>query len=109
MSWVSQKERLYILRWYASQDITNEEMASDLGMSLFEFLEACTEVGLKPREEPDIYIPSQEEIAAACAEIRLGWDEETVEARLRPSSGSLFEDDSVDSEDHEDEPQTDCL
>lgn len=104
MSWVSQEERLYILRWYASQDITNEEMASDLGMSIFEFYEACTEVGLRPRKEPDIYIPTQAEIEAACAEIRLGWDEETVEARLRPSSGSLFVDEGVESEHHEDEP-----
>lgn len=109
MSWVSQKERLYILRWYASQDITNEEMASDLGMSIFEFYEACTDVGLRPREEPDIYIPTQEEIAAACAEIRLGWDEETVEARLRPSGGSLFDEDDVDSEDHESETETQRL
>ena len=78
-------------------------MASDLGMSLYEFYEACTEVGLKPREEPDIYVPTQEEIAAACAEIRLGWDEETVEARLRPSNGSLFVDEQVNSDDEEDD------
>lgn len=104
MSWVTQQERLYILRWYASTEITNEEMASDLGMSIFEFYEACTECGLTPREEPDIYIPTQAEIEAACAAIRLGWDEETVEARLRPSSGSLFVDEQVDSEHHEDEP-----
>ena len=104
MSWVSQQERLYILRWYASDDITNEEMASDLGMSMFEFLEACTAVGLKPRTDPDIYIPTQEEIAAACAEIRLGWDEETVQSRLRPSGGSLFVDEEVESEHHEDQP-----
>lgn len=97
MSWVNQDERLYILRWYASEEVTNEEMASDLGMSEHEFAEACIEVGLKPRVDPDIYIPTQEQIAAACAEIRAGWDAETVEARLRPSGGPLLSDDDVDS------------
>lgn len=103
MSWVTQEERLYILRWYASDDILNEEMAGDLGMSIYEFYEACTEVGLKPRVDPDIYVPTPEQIREAAAEIRLGWDSETVEARLRPSSGSLFVDEDVDSGHHEDQ------
>lgn len=98
MSWLSQEERMYILRWYASEDITNDEMASDLGMSLAEFFEACVEVGLKPRKEPDIYVPTQEEIARAAAEIRMSWDAETVEARLRPSNGSLFVDEQIESD-----------
>ena len=90
MSWVAQDERLYILRWYASDEITNEEMASDLGMGLAEFYEACTEVGLRPRVDPEIYIPTPAEIERAAAEIRIGWDAETVEARLRPAVGGIF-------------------
>lgn len=96
MSWVSPGERKYILRWYASRDITNEEIASDLGMSIYEFYEACVAIGLKPRKEPDIYIPTQEDIARAAAEIRMSWDVETVESRRKPSAGSLFSDEDVD-------------
>lgn len=96
MSWVSAGERRYILRWYASQDITNEEIASDLGMSIYEFYEACISIGLKPRQEPDIYIPTQEEIAREAAEIRMSWDVETVESRKKTSAGSLFSDEDVD-------------
>jgi hypothetical protein len=88
MSWVKPKERRYILRWYSSPEVTNDEIASDLGMSITEFFEACIEVGLRPREEPDIYVPTQEEIARAAAEIRLGWDSETAESRMRVSRGS---------------------
>lgn len=96
MTWLTQEERLFILRWYSSAELTNDEMASDLGMSLPEFYEACIEVGLKPRAEPDIYIPSKAEISRAAAEIRLGWDVETAEARLRVSRGPDLADDGVD-------------
>lgn len=90
MSWITQEERLYILRWYASDEVTNEEMASDLGMGLAEFYEACTEVGLRPRVDPDVYMPTAEDIERECAKIRMAWDAETVEARLRPASGGIF-------------------
>lgn len=93
MSWITQEERLYILRWYASDEVTNEEMASDLGMGLAEFFEACTEVGLRPRVDPDVYMPTAEDIERETAKIRLAWDEETVEARLRPASGGIFNED----------------
>ena len=90
MSWITQEERLYILRWYASDEVTNEEMASDLGMGLAEFYEACTEVGLRPRVDPGVYMPTAEDIERETAKIRMGWDAETVEARLRPASGGIF-------------------
>ena len=93
MSWITQEERLYILRWYASDEVTNEEMASDLGMGLAEFYEACTEVGLRPRVDPDVYMPTPEDIERETAKISLAWDEETVEARLRPASGGIFSED----------------
>ena len=96
MTWITQEERLYILRWYSSDELTNDEMASDLGMSVPEFFEACIEVGLKPRAEPDIYIPTKAEISRAAAEIRLGWDEDTAEARMRVSRGPGMADDFVD-------------
>lgn len=103
MSWLNREERQYILRWYASDDVTNDEMAADLGMSMLEFFEACTECGLVPRKEPDIFIPTPAEIAIAAAKIRDSWSAETLETRLRMSGGPPEEWEEVDCGDEEED------
>jgi hypothetical protein len=35
-------------------------------------------------------MPTAEDIERETAKIRMGWDAETVEARLRPASGGIF-------------------
>lgn len=94
-SWVSEREAEYIRRTYADQAILNDEIASDLDMNEAEFLEACVVIGLEPRRNPPIYVPSPSDILLASAEIRGNWTQADREERLRaawPELDKLKED-----------------
>lgn len=80
--WVTDTESRIIRRLYDSE-WSNEEIAGEVGMSIGEFLEACLAVGLPVRPEPDLYMPTPEQIREACAEIRAGWTQAEREDRLR--------------------------
>ena len=83
MSWVTEDEEALIRKYYNDRSVANDEIASDLDMSVGEFLEACEVIGLKRRKEPPVYKPSPEEIRMAAAEIRLNWTNSEREERLR--------------------------
>ena len=83
MSWVTEEEEALIRKFYSDRSVANDEIASDLDMSVGEFLEACEAIGLKRRKDPPIYKPSPADIRVACAEIRLNWSNADREERLR--------------------------
>lgn len=62
-------------------DLTMEEICDELGMPQDEFLALAASLGLRDRPEPDVYIPSQEAIRLAAAQIRAGWSNAELEAR----------------------------
>lgn len=67
-------------RW--NSELTNEEIAEEVGMTLPTFLAFAASMGLKDRTPAECYMPSAEEIRIACARIRDGWTNEEREARL---------------------------
>lgn len=74
----NQKRR--IRRLWAG-DLTMEEICEEIGMPEAEFLAAAAALGLRDRPEPDVYIPTPEQIRLAAAEIRAGWSQAELEAR----------------------------
>ena len=51
-------------------DLTNDEICDELGFTKDQLEEARVLLDLPEREEPDVYVPTQEEIRMACARIR---------------------------------------
>lgn len=62
-------------------DLTMQEICEEIGMPRDEFLAAAAALGLRDRPEPDVYIPTPEQIRLAAAEIRAGWSRAELEAR----------------------------
>ena len=62
-------------------DLTMQEICEEIGMPEDEFLAAAASLGLRDRPEPDVYIPTPEQIRLAAAEIRAGWSQAELEAR----------------------------
>jgi len=83
MTWVTEAEELHIRRCYDDKSMLNDEIASDLDMSVEEFREACISIGLPHRSDPDIYVPTPQQILAAAAQIRSTWTNADREERLR--------------------------
>ena len=92
MGWVTTEEEEHIRRTYADQALLNDDIASDLDMNEAEYLEACVAIGLEPRVNPPIYVPTQMDIMMAAAEIRANWTQADRDERLRsawPDAGRL--------------------
>jgi len=75
----NEKRKLHRL-W--AGDSTFAEICEEMGMSEPAVLEFAALLGLGHREEPEFYLPSQEEIRLATARIRAGWSQTEREARL---------------------------
>lgn len=72
-------------------DLTMEEIVEEVGMPEDEFLAIAATLGLHDRPEPDVYLPTPEEIRLAAAEIRRGWSRPELEARRCPSWRGMME------------------
>jgi intergrase/recombinase len=64
-----------------SGDLTLEEICDEIGMTRDEFLAEASAIGLENRPEPDVYVPTPEEVRMAAAEIRRKWSPEVLESR----------------------------
>lgn len=62
-------------------DLTLIEICEEIGMTEDEFLGHAKLLGLENRPEPDVYVPTLEEIRMAAAEIRAGWPPDVLESR----------------------------
>lgn len=67
-------------------DLTNDEICDELGFTKDQLEEARVLLDLPEREEPDVYVPTQEEIRMACARIRSSWSQSTREQRIAHQS-----------------------
>jgi len=74
-------EKRAIKRLWKS-DMTLAEICEELGFSPGEVADAAKFLNLKKRAAPDLYLPTPEEIRAACAEIRSRWTPSEHELRL---------------------------
>jgi hypothetical protein len=62
-------------------DLTLDEICEETGMPSDEFLALAASMGLVNRPEPDVYIPTIEEIRLAAASVRSGWSQTELESR----------------------------
>lgn len=62
-------------------DSSLDEICDDLGLTEDEVLELAQSLGLPPRQEPEFFLPTTEEIRLACAKIRAGWTPMERESR----------------------------
>lgn len=62
-------------------DSSLDEICDDLGLTEDEVLELAQSLGLPPRQEPEFFLPTTEEIRLACAKIRAGWTQMERESR----------------------------
>lgn len=70
-------------------ELTDEEIAETMGLTLGELLAFAESLGLPEREESAVYLPTPEQIRLAAAEIRRGWSRVELEARRMPWHGML--------------------
>ena len=52
---------------------TNEEICEELGWDTATLAQAVAFLGLPERVEPEVYLPTPEEIRLECAKLRFGW------------------------------------
>lgn len=64
-----------------NHDLSTEEICDELGFSMQQLFAAAQMLGLPDRVEPDVYLPTPEEIRLACAKIREGWSQSERESR----------------------------
>ena len=62
-------------------DLTLDEICEETGMPRDEFLALAASMGLVNRPEPDVYIPTPEEIRLSAAGIRAGLTQTELESR----------------------------
>ena len=67
-------------RW--NSELTNEEIAEEVGMAMPAFVAFASSMGLTDRTPAECYLPTADEIRMACARIRSEWTNEEREARL---------------------------
>jgi intergrase/recombinase len=65
-------------------DLTLDEICEEIGMLRDEFLALAATLGLTDRQEPDVYIPTVEQIRIEAAIIRSQWSQAELEARRMP-------------------------
>lgn len=69
----------------ATASFTDTESCSVREFTLETVVMAARQMGLPERVEPDIYLPTQQEIRMACAVFRAGWTQAEREARMAGS------------------------
>ena len=74
-------------RLWSYSDLSFEELADEMGLTQPGLIAYALSLGLKDRVEPDVYIPTPEEIRLAAAEIRSKWTESERESRLGARMG----------------------
>ena len=62
-------------------DLTLPEICDEIGLPESDFLELAASLGLRDRPEPDVFIPTPEQIREAAATIRAGWSRAELESR----------------------------
>jgi hypothetical protein len=67
-----------------SGDLTLGEICEELSLGEREFLALASSLGLHDRPEPDVYLPTPEQIRLAAAEIRADWTRAELESRRVP-------------------------
>lgn len=80
------------LRHLWKGELTNDEIAEEMGFSADELDAAAAEMGLPERRETDVYLPTREEILLAAAAIREGWTPAEREARRAAAWSARLED-----------------
>lgn len=70
------------LRHLWKGELTTQEIAEEMELSVEELQRAAAFLSLEPRIEPDVYMPTELEIKKAAAEIRSQWTAAEREARL---------------------------
>lgn len=70
-------------------ELTDDEIAETMGLTLGELLQFAESLSLPEREESAVYLPTPEQIRLAAAAIRSGWTRAELEARRMPWSGML--------------------
>lgn len=73
-------------------ELTNEEIAEELGFTDEQLREAAAILELPERALSDTYLPSREQILMAAAEIRAKWTPAEREARLVNARSARMED-----------------
>lgn len=69
-------------RLWSYSDLSFDELCDEMEMPQSELLEYAESLGLPERPEPDVYIPTPEQIRMAAAEIRSEWTQADLESRL---------------------------
>jgi hypothetical protein len=72
-------------------DLTLGEICEELSLGEGEFLALAASLGLHDRPEPDVYLPTPEEIRLAAAEVRAGWTRVELESRRVPWTRGTLE------------------
>jgi hypothetical protein len=72
-------------------DSSHGEICEEMGMTEEQVAAFAASLGLGEREEPDVYIPSPEDIRMACARIRAGWSQVEREARLEAARSARMD------------------
>lgn len=62
-------------------DLTLDEICDEIGMQQDEFLALAASLGLRDRPEPDVFLPTPEQIRIEAAKIRAGWTRVELESR----------------------------
>jgi hypothetical protein len=75
----NQKRRLRRL-WVS--DASWDEVCEEMGLEPESLRAFAATLGLYDRPDPDIYLPTPQEIKVAAANIRMGWSQAEREARL---------------------------
>lgn len=73
-------------------EATNEEIASELGLSCEELAAVAEDLGLPERSHCDVYLPSPLDIRIAAAEIREKWTPAERESRLAAAHSARIKD-----------------
>jgi hypothetical protein len=70
------------LRHLWKGELTMQEIAEEMAFSAEQLTAAAAMLNLPERDDPDVYLPSPEEIRLAAAQIRSEWSQAEREARL---------------------------
>jgi len=79
---VSANKKRKLRKLWSYSDLSFDEVCDEMEMSAHELLAYAASLGLRERVEPNVFIPSPEQIRVAAAEIRAGWSEADRESRL---------------------------
>lgn len=70
-------------------ELTDEEIAETMGLTIGELLQFAEVLNLPEREQSCVYLPTPEQIRLAAAQIRAGWSQAVLESRRMPWRGML--------------------